>query len=225
MTEKTLADLRHPFPAKSVGILPKPYKKDSPKAKCNECGGYHGMPAVHLDYVGHAIVTGRLLDVDPEWSWEPMGLDQNGLPATDQHGNLWIRLTILGVTRIGVGDGLSAKEAIGDAIRNAAMRFGVALDLWAKEELESEFSPLPESPLPAAPAPTGDLDALKREVWAESIKQDGALTEQERKAWIRGELEALDGTETQKCKALLATWTLADATTWPGISGLSHEAD
>jgi hypothetical protein len=51
------------------------------------------------------------------------------------NGNLWIRLTICGVTRIGVGDGKSLKECIGDAIRNAAMRFGMALDLWAKETL------------------------------------------------------------------------------------------
>jgi hypothetical protein len=42
---------------------------------------------------------------------------------------------VCGVTRIGVGDGKNAKERIGDAIRNAAMRFGVALDLWAKENL------------------------------------------------------------------------------------------
>ena len=36
------------------------------------------------------------------------------------------------------------KERIGDAIRNAAMRFGVALDLWSKEELESggKFDPV-----------------------------------------------------------------------------------
>lgn len=88
-----------------------------------------------LDYVGHAAVTDRLLTVDPEWSWEPMALGPNGLPAVDHAGNLWIRLTICGVTRIGVGDGKSAKECIGDAIRNAAMRFGVALDLWAKENL------------------------------------------------------------------------------------------
>jgi len=50
---------------------------------------------------------------------------------------LWIRLTVLGVTRPGVGEGKNPKERIGNAIRNAAMRFGVALDLWAKEELES----------------------------------------------------------------------------------------
>ena len=31
--------------------------------------------------------------------------------------------------------GARVKECIGDAIRNAAMRAGVALDLWAKEPL------------------------------------------------------------------------------------------
>lgn len=107
--------LRRPFPAESVGQLPK--------------GG------VMLDYVGHAAVTDRLLTVDPEWSWEPMALDQFGSPMLDKDGNLWIRLTICGVTRLGVGDGKSMKERVGDAIRNAAMRFGVALDLWAKENL------------------------------------------------------------------------------------------
>lgn len=120
MTDKSLThfeQLRQPFPKGVVGKLPK--------------GG------TTLDYVGHAAVTDRLLTVDPEWTWEPMALDAQGLPALDQAGNLWIRLTVAGVTRIGVGDGKSMKERIGDAIRNAAMRFGVALDLWTKDELES----------------------------------------------------------------------------------------
>lgn len=128
------AALRKEFPAGAIGKLPKPYKKDSPKSKCSECGGYHGMPAAHLDFVGHAITTSRLLEVDPEWSWEPMAYDMSGLPMFDSNRNLWIKLTVCGVTRLGVGDGMSLKECIGDAIRNAAMRFGVALDLWAKED-------------------------------------------------------------------------------------------
>ena len=142
--EQALA-LRKPFPAESVGKLPKPVRSgDSDKGKCvagskysadgHYCGGYHSR-SVHLDYVGHAATTDRLLTVDPDWSWEPFALDDAGLPALDRGGNLWIRLTICGTTRIGVGDGKSAKECIGDAIRNAAMRFGVALDLWAKEDL------------------------------------------------------------------------------------------
>jgi hypothetical protein len=115
MDAQQAAELRRPFPASAIGQLPK--------------GG------TMLDYVGHAATTDRLLAVDPEWTWEPLATDDQGLPAIDKAGNLWIRLTVCGVTRIGVGDGLSMKERIGDAIRNAAMRFGVALDLWAKEDL------------------------------------------------------------------------------------------
>ncbi len=125
--------LREPFPRSAIGHLPK--------------GG------VMLDYVGHAAVSDRLLQVDPGWTWEPLALDSNGLPAMDAAGNLWIRLTVAGVTRIGVGDGKSQKERIGDAIRNAAMRFGVALDLWAKEDLlgaAHEISQVRDEP--AAPA-------------------------------------------------------------------------
>jgi len=137
MTPEQAAILRKPFEAQQIGKLPKPYKKDSPKGNCKECGGYHGLPAVHLDYVGHAATTDRLLQVDPQWSWEPMAYDMGGLPLFDGNRNLWIKLTVCGVTRIGVGDGMGLKECIGDAIRNAAMRFGVALDLWAKEDLHA----------------------------------------------------------------------------------------
>ena len=136
MTPEAASALRRAFPATSIGKLPK--------------GG------IMIDYVGHAATTDRLLSVDPLWTWEPLGVDAQGLPAIDAAGNLWIRLTVCGVTRIGVGDGKNMKERIGDAIRNAAMRFGVALDLWSKEELESADHGTPESvqrrPAPSVPA-------------------------------------------------------------------------
>ena len=137
-----LAKLREPFAPNQISKLPKPYKKESPKGNCNECGGYHGLPAMHLDYVGHAALTDRLLTVDPEWSWEPLAVGGNGLPVIDADGGMWIRLTICGVTRLGYGDaqgktgGNATKERIGDALRNAAMRFGAALDLWHKGDLQ-----------------------------------------------------------------------------------------
>jgi hypothetical protein len=115
VTPEDAAKLRAEFPPSAIGKLPK--------------GG------VQLDYVGHAATTDRLLQVDPEWTWEPFAVDPIGLPALSKDGDLWIRLTVAGVTRIGVGDGKNMKERIGDAIRNAAMRYGVALDLWAKEDL------------------------------------------------------------------------------------------
>ena len=168
MTDEKVAALRKPFDKKSVGKLPKPYKKDSPKGQCKECNGFHGLPAMHLDYVGHAAVVDRLLSIDPAWSWEPMATSPDGLPMTDAKGNLWIRMTVLGVTRIGVGDGPDAKQVVSDALRNAAMRFGVALDLWSKEELESvdhgevykatvaDNEPTTYRRPPAAPPPPAD---------------------------------------------------------------------
>jgi hypothetical protein len=135
--EGPLKALREPFDAKVVGILPKPYRKDSEKKNCPECGGFHGMPAAHLNYVGHAAVTDRLLTVDALWNWEPLAYNDDGLPLLDGAGGMWIKLTVAGVTRLGYGDGGDPKVRIGDAIRNAAMRFGVALELWTKDELES----------------------------------------------------------------------------------------
>lgn len=146
-----LRRLRGPFPESAIDKLPRGLKRDAPKQKCRECGGYHEPAGVHLDYVGHAHVTARLLDVDPCWSWEPLALDEHGLPrlSTDDKGTpigLWIRLTVAGMTRLGFGELPAAKgadgikEAIGDAIRNAAMRFGVALELWARGLELSESS-------------------------------------------------------------------------------------
>ena len=124
-----LALLRQPFPANQISYLPK--------------GG------VKLAYVGHAALTDRLLDTDPAWTWEPLALTPQGLPALDESGGLWIKLTICGVTRLGYGDagakkgGDAMKERIGDALRNAAMRFGAALDLWHKGDLHADPEPEP----------------------------------------------------------------------------------
>lgn len=162
---ENLQKLRAPFPAHQISKLPKPKSKDAPKGKCAECGGWHGLPAVHLDYVGHAALTDRLLDVDPAWTWEPLSLDDKGLPALDKDGGLWIRLTVCGVTRLGYGDaqgktgGDAMKERIGDALRNAAMRFGAALDLWHKGDLHKDDEPEAEHPLGMDPDSLADWKA------------------------------------------------------------------
>jgi hypothetical protein len=143
-----LALLREPFQKNQISKLPKPFSKTSQKGNCKECGGYHGLPALHLDYVGHAALTDRLLDCDPEWNWEPLSLDANGQPIM-KDGGMWIKLTVCGVTRLGFGDSQektgpnAIKEIIGDALRNAAMRFGAALDLWHKGDLHVEEEPEP----------------------------------------------------------------------------------
>lgn len=151
--------LRAPFPAEKIGKLPR-YNgpRNTPKAErekgtCEVCGKYHETQSIHLDYVGHADVTDRLLDVDPEWNWDALATDTDGLPLVVTRGSnsqLWITLTVNGVTRKGVGIVPTEKpdlekELISDALRNAAMRFGVALDLWSKagddEERDAPSAP------------------------------------------------------------------------------------
>jgi hypothetical protein len=65
-------------------------------------------------------------------------------------------MEVAGIRRYEVGEverpstyGDEAKKAVSDFIKRAAMRFGVALDLWAKEELEASAEttgPAPSSP-------------------------------------------------------------------------------
>lgn len=147
-----LAKLREPFLAHQISKLPKESRSQIDERKadrtkgvnCRVCGSWHHKNAVHLDYVGHAALTDRLLDTDPAWEWKPMAFDADGLPKLDKVGGLWIYLTVCGITRPGYGNaegksgGDAMKEIIGDALRNAAMRFGAALDLWHKGDLHLE---------------------------------------------------------------------------------------
>jgi hypothetical protein len=122
---------------------------------------------MQLDFVGHADVTKMLIEIDPEWTWEPTAFDANGLPAYRVENGMahmagW--LTILGVRRLGVGSVMHnkpdlLKELISDFIRNAAMRFGVCLALWTKQEWE-DVSHTPSAPV-AKPAPVAKVEPAK----------------------------------------------------------------
>lgn len=97
---------------------------------------------IRLDYLDHAQTTAALIAIDPLWTWEPFALDEKGLPlifVAAGEANFWIRLTVLGKTLPAIGTAAASKndvrkELIGDAIRNGAMRFGIALGLWSKAE-------------------------------------------------------------------------------------------
>lgn len=165
-----LTKLRAEVPAHLIGKLPRVTCGDCSnrnrqcdkhaKTRCTVCGAYVSSAHIHLDYVGHAETTSILLDADPMWFWEPLALAPDGLPQFDAGGGLWIRLTVCGVTRLGYGtadngagrkaSGDVIKEVIGDAIRNAAMRFGVALDLWAKTDLHADEEAAAEAGRPAS---------------------------------------------------------------------------
>ncbi|MDX3298579.1 hypothetical protein PV569_33500 [Streptomyces scabiei] len=181
-----LEKLRAPFPPEAIAKRPTiscggcknaPNKVCSAhtKSSCEECGQYVTTAHKHLDYVGHAEATDRLLSVDLTWDWQPMAKDDKGQPLLDVDGGMWITLTVCGMTRKGYGDAVgkragvtATKEIIGDAIRNAGMRFGMALDLWAKTDLHAE------PPHPAEPF----MDAIRQErVWMSSEWLSGVRRE------------------------------------------------
>lgn len=178
MTPEMFEKLRTPFTRKEIGKLPKVWCADCrdrtkkcaehQKEKCGTCKAYISKAHNHVSFVGHADVTDRLLRVDPNWNWEPLGFDSFGSPAFDGNGGLWIKLTIGDTTRLGYGHadnkkgGDAVKEAIGDAIRNAAMRFGVALDLWRKEK--DETTATEDVPSRELDRPTQTIDERKTEL-------------------------------------------------------------
>lgn len=141
-----------------------------------------------LEYVSHAEVTRALIEVDPLWTWEPMGYDDHGQPVLerDTNGNpvgLWGWMTVCGVRRPCYGsceprDREPVKILVGDLIRNGAMRFGCCAALWSAAERNREgdkpapmkrsrkaaSQPRSNTDLPVAdpaPAPgTAELNAL-----------------------------------------------------------------
>ncbi len=168
-----LLDLMHEWwdpPAKLIQTLPR--------------GG------TKLSYLGHADTTRALSETDPEWTWTPMAHDENGLPILDRDdkGNpvgIWIWISVCGVERPAYGSCESGKrdavkELIGDAIRNGAMRFGVAGGLWSKGEwgddsTENGFDPKAETD--ALKAQNGE-DAVKAIFAFHNIKKYSDLTEE-----------------------------------------------
>lgn len=210
-----LGMLRKEFPAHHISKLPKETRAQIDARKtdrnvmvfnCKVCGGHHHKDAVHLDYVGHAALTDRLLDTDIEWSWEPMAFNADGLPAFDRNNGLWIKLTVCGVTRLGYGsaDGKSGgdavKEIIGDALRNAAMRFGAALDLWHKGDLhlgDDEGQSQDGEVSPQSPAPSER--ALKRNT-VTAPKEEITLIDETQRSELQALIEATASDIVAFCK-------------------------
>jgi hypothetical protein len=199
------ARLREPFPAEKVGKLPKVTCGDCSnrdknctkhqKRTCKTCKAYVSTSHTHLDFVGHADVTDRLLTVDPGWSWAPLSINEAGLPMVDNNGGMWIKLTIAGKTMLGYGHagakkgGDAVKEIIGDAIRNAAMRFGVALDMWRKEAPEPVIEGQQQNAGPEPSEPANRADAQRAAIAALGKKRgwDITTTAAEFLDWSRGQ--------------------------------------
>jgi hypothetical protein len=143
--------LKEPFPEDQLELKPQPLsRQDQDKGRCEQgtkytadglvCGGWHSR-SIHLTYVGHAGITDRLNEVcgPEEWTLEPLAVGADGLPVI-RGGQLWVKLTIWGVTKIEVGDadgrsGYEEGKVIwSDSLKRAAMRFGIGTYLWSKSD-------------------------------------------------------------------------------------------
>ena len=99
---------------------------------------------INLAYVSHAEITRILIEIDPMWNWQPVAW-VDGRPAIHEANGvatMWGTLTLLGKSLVGVGSVRSDKpdldkELVGDFLRNAAMRFGICLSLWSKQDWEA----------------------------------------------------------------------------------------
>ena len=152
--------------------------------KLEEILGAYGVPdpkivgklpkgGQQLSFVGHADITKMLIEVDSEWTWEPVAFDVNGLPAYRVENGMahmagW--LTVQGVRRLGIGSVMHnkpdlLKELVSDFIRNSAMRFGICLSLWTKQEWD-DHSPVVATPAPKAvkAEPVGDAPLSQEQI-------------------------------------------------------------
>jgi hypothetical protein len=110
-----------------------------------------------LDFVGHADITRILIEVDPHWRLVPIAWE-NGRPAVNivnDMATMWFEMTLLGQARLAIGTAKANspdldKVLYGDALRNGAMRFGIGLSLWTKQEWEDLNHHAPVKPAPVA---------------------------------------------------------------------------
>lgn len=104
---------------------------------------------IMLDFVGHADVNKALIEIDPLWTWQPVAWDDDGMPKikiANGVATMWGIMTIHGKQMLGVATVQANKpdlykELASDFLRNAAMRFGIYLSLWTKNEWEEQATP------------------------------------------------------------------------------------
>lgn len=126
LTQEDLKTLTSPFPKDRLGIKVQSTSKDKTKAML-------------ICYLSHTDVYARLEEVDPAWScdvqkeWnETM---QGWGDKTEKVFFCGMKVTLKGVSRENVGEGGDPKSAYSDALKRAAMLFGVGRYLYDSEQV------------------------------------------------------------------------------------------
>lgn len=126
LTAADVKKLNEPFPADKVGVKVQSLNKLK-------------TSAMLVCYLQHTDVYSRLDAVDPAWSAEVT----HSYTVTEASGS-WtfvrVKLTVKGVSRENAGEGEDPKSATSDAIKRAAMLFGVGRYLYDTETVWVPYS-------------------------------------------------------------------------------------
>lgn len=160
--------------------LEKPFPADKVKTKTGQGGR-------KMSYISHGLITERLNDTDPSWLSRHVATHAYTGPDGMLHcAGVEIEVTIGGVSRVEAGgpqrqDGFAneIKNAYSDALKRAAMRFGVALGMWetlVDAEGDEDYHPegvpeqpaAPTEPKPARPTPIRQ-GAAHGQTWLQAI--------------------------------------------------------
>jgi hypothetical protein len=160
ITKEIQKELLRPFTAASVGFRADAKKPDrSGRVRC-------------VVYIDSRLARERLFDIDPEWTAEySYAATYTGDPCGFQfYTPIECRLTVLGVTRTGVGQSATkspsantVKSAYSDALKRAAVEFGIGAYLYAFKQFYAQEKD--------CYVLNGDVKALNREAVLDLRKQ------------------------------------------------------
>ncbi len=122
LTREDLRILKAPFPKENLGVKVQSTSKDRTRA-------------LLVLYLQHTDVQDRLEMVDPAWTTEVINEERVGDTIYVR-----IRMTLKGVSRENVGEGNDPKAAYSDALKRAAMLFGVGRYLYDSPTVWAEYN-------------------------------------------------------------------------------------
>lgn len=122
LSREDLKILKSPFPKDSLGVKVQSISKDRNRAML-------------VLYLQHTDVQDRLEMVDPAWTSEVINEERLGDSVYVR-----IRMTLKGVSRENVGEGSDPKGAYSDALKRAAMLFGVGRYLYDSPTVWTEYN-------------------------------------------------------------------------------------
>jgi hypothetical protein len=122
LTQADLKILKAPFPKESLGVKVQSTSKDRTRA-------------LLVLYLQHTDVQDRLEMVDPAWTSEVINEERVGDTVYVR-----IRMTVKGVSRENVGEGNDPKAAYSDALKRAAMLFGIGRYLYDSPTVWADYN-------------------------------------------------------------------------------------